>query len=779
MSKKLLAMISFTTLFGFIFLTAFAAANVNVPLNVDLKQKITTDLLPYSEYDEAVVKQQTIYIPERQGNKITAVNALDGKVKWEYATNANTAYYSFTGAGDVLFFQANGAFTALKDNGSGAAILWTKAYQASGFAVEGSTLYLFKTGKIAALDLQTGTEKWEYTLPSREKPHSNIAFGNGKVFFVTDNQLDMERKMYAINAETAQVQWTSTNVDYYATKLAFMDGKLYVKGYKEMHAFDSVNGLFLWKFLVQENFDFEMNATTIFTKTSNGNVAAYDRITKALRWSYKTGSFSRGPLIVTPAHIIANGDGEIKWLDSNTGQLVRNMTAPGASYQPLRAVEGALVAIDSSSNLYYYASANDTVKPSLTLEAIPFRYSPLEVGDARVNFHLSEDAYVKMFVKDSHGLVVRTVDFGLLNQGWHGKYWDGKEETGQTVTYGHQYTVAFQMKDLAGNEATSENLTKKMNIADIRGTVVEETISRKGPALTNEVLVTVPAGTQLTILDETADWYKVNFYVDSRGFEGYILKNAVATRSIPDPNATPETINTVSYAVEPGDTLWKISHKFGVTIQALVDANQLDPAKPLLVGQKLTIPNAAALVEPTQPTQPEPPAKTVTYTVQSGDTLWKIAQLHGVTIQAIVDTNQLDPAKALMIGQKLLIPKVSESQQPTQPAPLATITHTVQSGDTLWKIAQQHGVTIQAIVDTNQLDPAKALMIGQKLLIPKASEPAQPAPPATITHTVQSGDTLWKIAQQHGVTIQVIVDTNQLDPAKALYIGQQLTIPVL
>ena len=89
-----------------------------------------------------------------------------------------------------------------------------------------------------------------------------------------------------------------------------------------MNAFDANNGAFQWKFLVQENFDFEMNANTIFTKTSDGNVSAYDRTTKALLWKVKAGSSSRGPIIVTPMHIVVNGDGSIKWLDIKNGRFL-------------------------------------------------------------------------------------------------------------------------------------------------------------------------------------------------------------------------------------------------------------------------------------------------------------------------------------------------------------------------------------------------------------------------------------------------------------------------
>ncbi len=78
-------------------------------------------------------------------------------------------------------------------------------------------------------------------------------------------------------------------------------------------------------------------------------------------------------------------------------------------------------------------------------------------------------------------------------------------------------------------------------------------------------------------------------------------------------------------------------------------ANNLDPAKYLYVGQKLTIPSTTA---------PElPAAQPVIHTVVSGDTLWRISVKYGTSIDAIVKANNLDPAKYLYIGQKLTIPR--------------------------------------------------------------------------------------------------------------------------
>ncbi|WP_285615240.1 LysM peptidoglycan-binding domain-containing protein, partial [Pseudobacillus badius] len=103
------------------------------------------------------------------------------------------------------------------------------------------------------------------------------------------------------------------------------------------------------------------------------------------------------------------------------------------------------------------------------------------------------------------------------------------------------------------------------------------------------------------------------------------------------------------------------------------------------------------------------------------------------------------------------------------------VTHIVQSGDSLWKIANKYGTTIEKIRQDNQLK-TDALTIGQKLIIaPKGSEikpgtgqkPPEPSKPpvqsgSKVTHIVQSGDSLWKIANKYGTTIEKIRQDNQL-----------------
>lgn len=106
----------------------------------------------------------------------------------------------------------------------------------------------------------------------------------------------------------------------------------------------------------------------------------------------------------------------------------------------------------------------------------------------------------------------------------------------------------------------------------------------------------------------------------------------------------------------------------------------------------------------------------VTYVVRSGDTLDEIARKHDVTVSAIVGANQLTAPDRLSVGQRLSIPD----------SPNAAKRYTVVEGDTLGAIAQDHGVSVQAILDLNRLADADSLAAGQGLLIPQPGRAGGP-----------------------------------------------------
>jgi LysM repeat protein len=116
----------------------------------------------------------------------------------------------------------------------------------------------------------------------------------------------------------------------------------------------------------------------------------------------------------------------------------------------------------------------------------------------------------------------------------------------------------------------------------------------------------------------------------------------------------PRTGQTV-YVVQSGDTLYRIALRYRVTVSAIVAANNLSNANLIRVGQVLVIPTGAPPTSP-PPTSP-PPASSVRYTVQSGDTLYRIALRYRVTVSAIVAANNLSNANFIRVGQVLVIPR--------------------------------------------------------------------------------------------------------------------------
>jgi LysM repeat protein len=125
-----------------------------------------------------------------------------------------------------------------------------------------------------------------------------------------------------------------------------------------------------------------------------------------------------------------------------------------------------------------------------------------------------------------------------------------------------------------------------------------------------------------------------------------------------------------SYTVEPNDTAYAIALKFGITVEELAAANDMTVAEvaDLSVGQKLKIPQRATEQQPVTTTTPqtsEPAATSTpapvtgeegTYTVQDGDIPVTIAEQFGITVEALLAANDdIDPTN-LRIGQVLIIP---------------------------------------------------------------------------------------------------------------------------
>ena len=95
-------------------------------------------------------------------------------------------------------------------------------------------------------------------------------------------------------------------------------------------------------------------------------------------------------------------------------------------------------------------------------------------------------------------------------------------------------------------------------------------------------------------------------------------------------------------------------------------------------------------------------ASTDTYTVERGDTLWSISQAYNVTVDQLMDWNSL--SSSLIFPGEVFKVEASEQTAAVAEATQSTAsTYTVQSGDTLYRIALNHGISLDSLMSWNGL----------------------------------------------------------------------------
>lgn len=167
----------------------------------------------------------------------------------------------------------------------------------------------------------------------------------------------------------------------------------------------------------------------------------------------------------------------------------------------------------------------------------------------------------------------------------------------------------------------------------------------------------------------------------------------------------------------------------------------------LTIGQVLRIPD---IVEKSD---------TSVYYVKKGDTLYGIAKSYGVSVDDIKRLNNLN-SNSLSIGQELLIPGLFSGNT------ASVNVYTVVKGDSLYKIANLYGISVDELKSLNKLT-SSVLSIGQQLVIPDSSN--------SKVYVVKRGDTLYGIARDNNITVDRIKVLNGLS-GNTLSVGQVLKL---
>jgi LysM repeat protein len=164
----------------------------------------------------------------------------------------------------------------------------------------------------------------------------------------------------------------------------------------------------------------------------------------------------------------------------------------------------------------------------------------------------------------------------------------------------------------------------------------------------------------------------------------------------------------------------------------------------------------------------------IMHRVDAGETLFAISRRYNARVDVLRRNNPQKDTENLGIGDTLLVPlhvQLSEGNKTV---------HTVQEGETLFRISRQYGVSVEDIKNWNAIGSAP-LAIGQDIIIyhiPTASEEKEK--PAIddkkyVVHRVQQGETLFAISRAYDVSIASLRKLNQL-PDERISIGQDLII---
>ena len=263
-----------------------------------------------------------------------------------------------------------------------------------------------------------------------------------------------------------------------------------------------------------------------------------------------------------------------------------------------------------------------------------------------------------------------------------------------------------------------------------------------------------------------------------------------------------------TYTVVSGDGLYAIARKTGTAIEDLLSLNGLSLNSTIYPGQVLTLSASSessaneettSTEESSSSTQETPSEESAasseqaatggTYTVVSGDGLYAIARKTGTSIEDLLSLNGLSLNSTIYPGQVLNLSANSEAATAEESTESTTVEtqeeattseemtpstnakmYYVHSGDSLYRIAHNHGISLTTLLEWNHLSVDSIIHPGQGLIVSdgssssseEAEETSSSSESTETTYTVQPGDGLWRIAKNHGLTLDELKSLNQL-----------------
>ncbi len=269
------------------------------------------------------------------------------------------------------------------------------------------------------------------------------------------------------------------------------------------------------------------------------------------------------------------------------------------------------------------------------------------------------------------------------------------------------------------------------------------------------------------------------------------------------PAPPPPNSKKIEHEVVAGETLYNISARYNVRLSDMRNWNNIPyNSDKVSLGDKLTLyvdksysADESGKAVPTKPGM-------LKHKVAQGETLAKIADDYGVTMDEIRKLSKMRPNGRIFVGQSLIIPATAENQVAKQTqsatsesstpaaepkvAASSTTAHAgkptlykVKKGETLNTIAERYNVTTRDLSQWNSLR-GTYIKPGMELKVYASSiakgDETPPKEEDSDSYTVKTGDTLYSISRRFGLNVEQLKKLNPAITGNTARVGQTLKV---
>ena len=269
-------------------------------------------------------------------------------------------------------------------------------------------------------------------------------------------------------------------------------------------------------------------------------------------------------------------------------------------------------------------------------------------------------------------------------------------------------------------------------------------------------------------------------------------------------SSSSNTASGTKYTVKAGDSVWSVSNKYGITMAQLIQWNNIQNNF-IYPGQQLTVSNSGS----TNSTSGNTGSSTNTnnsssvntgssssqgtYTVKAGESVWSVANKNGITMDQLIEWNNIKN-NFIYPGQQLIVKggtsantntgSTTSAAKPNTPNTSATTStsstgntmYTVKAGESVWSVANKHHITMDQLIEWNNIKN-NFIYPGQQVIVKKGSSQStnQQSVTGSKTYTVKSGESVWSVADSHGITMAQLIEWNNIKN-NFIYPGQTLIV---